>query len=293
MAVRQTHFEKRSFLLIDKTNTFGISQGRLTKSKELQRFPSEAWQQEFFHASSIGFGYIELLTERILNKSNPVLSLKGRSEILHICSKTGCEIYTLCIDYIIENSLLNDPDKSTYQHILDIFLSAKELDCKAVIFPLLEKSELNSDNLNKYVALFKNLSNIAKKFNVEILIESLMPSDDLIVFFDLLNCQNIGAVFDTGNRVVDCDDLNAEILKLGSHIKHVHIKDKDFKGDNVILGTGLVNFKEVFEALNKIDYSGRLNFETTRGIDPINTALFHLNLCKFFIKEANNQEEVD
>ncbi len=268
---------------------FGISQGRLTESDQLQRFPDEAWQQEFFNASLIGLSFIELLTERTFNQNNPVWTSKGRDEILNLSSTTGCEIYTLCIDYIIDHSLLNDNDMSTHQHILNVFEAAKDLKCKGLIFPLLEESELSTNNIEKYVNIFQDLSVIAKKFNIDIFIESMLKSDDLIMFLSLIDRKNVGAVFDTGNRVLESSDLHQEILKLGSHIKHVHIKDKNLNGKNVILGTGLVNFKDIFGALHKIDYKGRLNFETTRGTNPLKTAEFHINFCKFFLHEANNK----
>ena len=269
---------------------FGISQGRLTASHELQRFPSEAWQQEFHNAPSIGISFIELLTERVFNKDNPVWSPEGRKEILDLCAQTGCEIYSLCIDYVIDNSLLGDDNQSTYQHVNDVFFAAEMLGCKAVIFPLLEKSELNEGNAETYASLFNEFSDIAKTHNLQIYIESMMKADELIHFFSLLDNDNIGAVFDTGNRAQECDDLYSEIVKMNGLIKHVHIKDKDKQGNNVILGTGLVNFKNIFEALNHINYTGRLNFETTRGANPINTASFHINLCNFFINEVTIED---
>ncbi len=289
MAGNLIHFNSGYFLNLKNKNIFGISQGRLTESDQLQRFPYEAWQMEFYTAPSIGLSFIELLTERDFNKNNPVWTSKGRHEILDLCSKTGCEIYTLCIDYIIDHSLLDDNDMSTHQHILNVFAAAKDLGCKRLIFPLLEKSKLSTNNLEKYVTLFRDLSDIAKKFNIDILIESMLRSDDLIMFLSLIDRKNVGAVFDTGNRVVESSDLQQEILKLGSYIKHVHIKDKNLNGKNVILGTGLVNFKEIFGALNKINYRGRLNFETTRGTNPLKTAEFHINFCKFFLHETQNK----
>lgn len=268
---------------------FGISQGRLTSSTELQRFPKEAWQLEFKNAPSLGISFIELLTERNYNKENPVWSAEGRKEIIDLCSATGCSIYSLCMDYIIDHSLLNDPDGSTKNHVKDVFYAAEAVGCKAVIFPLLEKSHIDKSNILRYVDLFKNLSKLAQHHGLEIYIESLLDAHTLKNFFILLDAKNIGAVFDTGNRVLASDNLYDEIMVLDNFISHVHIKDKDRKGNNVILGTGLVNFKRVFDALQEIDYKGELNFETTRGVDPLNTAAYHLALCKFFMNEAASQ----
>ena len=63
-------------------------------------------------------------------------------------------------------------------------------------------------------------------------------------------------------------------------------KDKDLYNKNVLLGTGMVDFKKVFEAFNDIDYRGPFTFETTRGSDPVNTAKYNINFAKFFIKNA-------
>ena len=55
------------------------------------------------------------------------------------------------------------------------------------------------------------------------------------------------------------------------HICHFHIKDKNWKGDNVVLGSGSVNFSKIFEAIKKIKYKGKFTFETNRGNNPIIT----------------------
>ena len=70
-------------------------------------------------------------------------------------------------------------------------------------------------------------------------------------------------------------------MDLGDVISHVHIKDKDLNGDNVVLGTGLVDFYSIMEALNQINYTNPLIFETHRGKDPIQTAMHNQNFIKF------------
>ena len=115
---------------------FGVSQGRLTQSEELQRFPSEAWQAEFFTAQKLGINYIELLTEREFNADNPVWSEAGRNEILDLCHKCKLELYSICVDYIINHSLLEDP--TALDNVRRIFTVAGDLGCRVVILPLLK-----------------------------------------------------------------------------------------------------------------------------------------------------------
>lgn len=267
---------------------FGFSQGRLTPSNQLQRFPSEAWQLEFSHAQKLGITFIELLTERQLNKDNPVWSAAGRREIADVCAATSCEIYSMCIDYIIDHSMLDDVSRATLNHVDDVLVVAADLGCKIVVFPLLEESNLDLNSVDQFVEIFRELSVKALKYDLIICVESLMKASDLVAFLERVDQDNVKAVFDTGNRVIarDGNDLHEEILHLNKFIKHIHIKDKNSEGENVILGTGLVDFRSVFSALRDIDYQGPLNFETTRGRDPLKTAAFHMSLCEFFKSEV-------
>jgi sugar phosphate isomerase/epimerase len=270
-----------------KNQKFGISQGRLTESEQLQRFPSEDWQAEFYNAQKVGINFIELLTEREFNKDNPVWSISGRQEIKDVCAATKCEIYSICIDYIINHSLLDD--RTALENVRRVFAVASDLGCKVVIFPLLEESNLIPCNSKRFAEMFILLAAEAANHNLMICVETLMKASDLVEFLERVNRDNVKAVFDTGNRVVvpDGSDLHNEILCLDAFIAHVHIKDKNGSGENVILGTGLVDFRTVFSALRRINYRGPLNFETTRGRDPLATAAFHVSLCKFFQGEVN------
>ena len=102
----------------------------------------------------------------------------------------------------------------------------------------------------------------------------------------MVNHSSVKVVFDTGNRVAFGHDLYSDILLLGDSITHVHIKDKNKKNENVYLGTGLVNFYDVFRALKKINYTGPYTFETYRGSDPIRTARYHMSVTEYFEYEA-------
>jgi len=152
---------------------------------------------------------------------------------------------------------------------------------------LLEQSDLNTASADAMVPIIRQFARQAAKSDMLICIESLMSSKHLKGFLDQVNEPNVKCVFDTGNRIVDNPDLASEILLLGDWIAHVHIKDKNKHGENVLLGTGLVNFAEVFQALHEINYEGPLVFETTRGADPVETAAFHMATCNFFSHEAS------
>ena len=149
---------------------------------------------------------------------------------------------------------------------------AAKLDARMVILPLLEASNLVRKNFLEIAQIIKEAANIAKQSNICICIESLVSANELNDFISLVKMSNVKAVFDTGNRVLETPDLYSEILILSENIGHIHIKDKDRFGNNVILGSGIVDFCGVFDALKKINFCGALNFETNPGSVPLNTA---------------------
>ena len=151
--------------------SYGIVQGRLTVSplNELQRFPQGEWEKEFQKAKEADIEFIELLTEREFNIHNPVWSAEGRKKINSLCNEFNRSIYSICSDYIINHSLLEDTNNETKSHIEKLFVIAQDLKCKVIVLPLLEKSSINSKNLKEFVPLIKYFSSLIE------------PSDENII----------------------------------------------------------------------------------------------------------------
>lgn len=265
---------------------FGIVQGRLSKppANQLQWFPQENWKEEIKTAAGLKLEFVELLVEREFNNKNPFWTESGRSQIFETHKKYELEIFSICNDYIINNNLA---DIVTQTKFIDFLQKSAELNCKLIVVPLLEESSLNTETISELRPVIKVLAREAKGLNIHLCIESLLSGHDLKSFVESIDEPNLTVVFDTGNRILENTDLASEIKVLGDHIGHVHIKDKNILGENVLLGTGLVNFNEIFVAFKEIKYQGPYVFETTRGLDPINTAKYHLNFCKFFIQNAD------
>jgi len=270
---------------------FGASQGRLvaTRNGELQSFPQSNWQEEFKIAGQLGLGFIELLVERKLNNLNPIWSIEGRGAIKEAAQKNGIDLYSCCFDYVIEHDIRKQDDFFNFQ-ASNFFEACNDLSISMVVLPLLEKSNLTQNNYESYAPIIKAFADEHLVEGVQLCIECLLPAAELNEFLDLVNHPNVSCVYDTGNRVIFGIDLAAEILLLNTKIKHFHVKDKNISGDNVILGTGLVNFEQVFEALRQIDYRGYFNFETTRGKNPDITMSYHYDLSTFFLEEAHRED---
>ena len=264
---------------------FGVVQGRLTQSPPgcLQWFPQSSWQKEFSVASKIGVNYIELIAEVQYNAKNPIWTDDGIEEIKQLVEEGNLTLHALCNDYIVENSFL---DEGVIKQNIELLEQGKKLGVEKYIMPFFESSELTMDNMQEYIEPLKRVAEVAYDGNITVCLETILTGKELIGLVRLIDFPNVKVVYDTGNRVAFGHDLAGDIRLLGDTIAHVHIKDKNSNNENVLLGTGLVNFESVFHALNDIDYSGPYTFETTRGNDPINTAKYNMNLVNFFKKNA-------
>tara|TARA_B110000967_G_scaffold172024_1_gene182847 strand:+ start:10247 stop:11068 length:822 start_codon:yes stop_codon:yes gene_type:complete len=264
---------------------FGIIQGRLTESPAncLQWFPQDKWEDEFEKASLLGISFIELIAEINHNPNNPIWTDTGISQIKKLSLDNKLAIHTLCNDYIIENSI---HDEKTIKQNLDLLSQCKKLGVKKYIMPFFNKSEINPDNLTDFIEPLTVISNVASKYDIEISLETILTGKELLDLLNMLNLDNIKVVYDTGNRVAFGHDLSRDIELLSDNINHIHIKDKNINNDNVILGTGLVNFSDVFESITNINYKGSYVFETTRGRHPLKTAAYNIQLVDFFIQNS-------
>ena len=265
---------------------YGIVQGRLIQSPkdQLQWFPQNQWEEEFSLASSLGFNFIELIAERQHNENNPIWTDEGIQKIKRLIRKNNLNLNVICNDYIIEHSLLQK--KNNFEYNLAFIERAELLGMKKLVLPLFESSELTEKNTNEYEDALIEIADAAKKKHILICLETNLNGKHLLRFLDTLNHKNIKCVFDTGNRIASGHDIYNDIRLLGEEIQHVHIKDKNNQNENVLLGTGKVNFYEVFKALKDIRYKQAYTFETCRGRDPIRTAKYNIDFIDFFIKEV-------
>ncbi|MDB2652633.1 sugar phosphate isomerase/epimerase, partial [Candidatus Pelagibacter bacterium] len=90
-----------------------------------------------------------------------------------------------------------------------------------------------------------------------------------------LNNEFFKITFDTGNIFL-IDKKNKNLINYLDNVKnfinHIHVKDRNKSGDNVILGSGLINFKNIIKCLKKNKYDKTFTFETNRGVNHLKTA---------------------
>ena len=89
-----------------------------------------------------------------------------------------------------------------------------------------------------------------------------------------------GITFDTGNVFLIKKDIVSDFKKFRKYINHIHIKNRDEKGNNVQLSKGLIYFKSFFDELKKIKYKGEVTLETARGSNPIENARLNIDYVR-------------
>ena len=242
----------------------GIVQGRLSYSgKKLQSFPKKPFE-EFKLASKIGYEFIEFFGERIKNNKNPIWTDYGIKNYKRISKKNSIKIYSFCDDYIINHALSS---KKTLAEVVKTLQRLTKLNIKKYILPLYGKSEISIKNKSRIFKNLSTISNLCKKNNMELLLESNMSPKEFTILKRNINSKNCFFLFDTGNRILLKKNPVHDIYQFKNNIRHIHLKDKNIFNKNVVFGDGKVNFKSIFIALKKINYKGSFAIESQRGKD--------------------------
>ena len=117
----------------------------------------------------------------------------------------------------------------------------------------------------------------------KIFFEVQVTSKIILKFKKDLKNELFKITFDTGNIFL-IDKKNKSLInylkKTQKFVSHIHIKDRDELGNNVVLGSGLIDFKNIFKFLKKIKYNKTFTFETNRGNHYLTTAKNNLVLVK-------------
>ncbi|NLF72351.1 MAG: sugar phosphate isomerase/epimerase [Candidatus Anammoximicrobium sp.] len=140
-----------------------------------------------------------------------------------------------------------------------------------------ERSDPNFDKLSQRVAA---LAQMYSEIGVPLLLESGQESaDTLLVFLDEMaarGASGLGVNFDPANLILyDMDEPIEALRKLVPHVQQVHVKDakrptvKGQWGEEVIVGTGLVDWVAFVRILAEADFQGDYIFEREAGDDRV------------------------
>lgn len=269
-------------------NKIGIIQGRITPSHGvIQKFPDDEWVDEFGRAQSIGFDFIEFLADASFNKKNPLWTGQDLDKVSFGLQTHKLIPYSVCVDHIMSRPLTHGEDnekEKSYRDLLLIVNNAIEVGVRYCVLPFLEGASLRGDNIKLSQArrVIERLIIDTKNSSLIFCLETDLPYEDHMELITPLG-DRAGVCYDTGNRTSFGFDPHQEIPLFGGYIKHIHIKDKDRDGKNVLLGGGMVDFDAVFKSLASIRYNQGFTLETNRGESEVPTAQKHIIFLKNLI----------
>jgi L-ribulose-5-phosphate 3-epimerase len=110
--------------------------------------------------------------------------------------------------------------------------------------------------IDHVVAVLKKIAPKAEKRGVVIGLENWFSAEDHKRLLDRIGSPAVKVYYDVGNSTDKGRDVPKEIRSLGSLICEFHFKD-----GRHLLGEGRIDFKQVRQALDDINYSGWLNIE--------------------------------
>jgi CMP-N,N'-diacetyllegionaminic acid synthase len=257
----------------------GILQGRLmpSRSGELQSFPGEEWEKEFFLAAALTFSHIEVLWEKKPTPCNPLYSVEGRSKLREAAEASGVRIGALCDDTFITRSIWSELDGAR-AHLHEVLMCCSQIGCPLMVLPLLEASAPGECPSSEALGiLIREVMELSRIRGVELAFELALPAVKIAEIEKIAGCR-LPICFDTGNLVPLGLDVASEYRILASQVRHLHLKDKKRSGENVQLGTGEADLAKVVAQFG--GYSGRFTFETSRGSDPVLTADTNLRFIR-------------
>lgn len=170
-------------------------------------------------------------------------------------------------------------------HLKKVIELASILGAKKLVFGSPKnrlKGELSKSEANASAAdFFHSIAIHAVEHDTQLCIEPnptyygcdfVNTSDEAFELYGLINHSGFGVHLDAVGMHLSNEDINHQLNKLGEHISHFHISEKDL----VEIGTGETPHNVVARALAKSKYSGYLSIEMLRqplGIASVESAL--------------------
>ncbi len=217
---------------------------------------------EFQNANILGLDYVEWIVPK--GMLNPIMGgFYDQEYIKHFIKIYGINIEAVCLDYLMDLNLGNSEVLSDAINIINWIASiVSNLGVKLLIIPIYDRNLINFMNFNYLI------DSAITKFGVKISFEFLDSNSFTGINFinDLID--QAGCCFDIGNN------CGRDIIKeMGNYnkynmLQHIHIKEKDKKGNSVELGKGVigkVGWKKIFNFLKTIDYRGDFTLQVARG----------------------------
>ncbi len=244
--------------------SFGVMQGRLSRQtpRGYQAFPKETWIEEFRTAKDYGFQHIEWVLDSSCLDDNPLMS--NVSSVSRVIEETEVNVKSVCADFLMDTPLGSDGELA-WTRTTRLFQAMHELGALHVVIPCVDQSSLLvASNLARLKGSVARLGDLAKKFDINISMETDLPPLQFAKLLDSLPRDRFFVNYDIGNSASLGYSFVEEFEAYFNRISIVHIKDRHFGGGSVLLGDGDAAVIEILKGLNSRGFSGLYTMQAFR-----------------------------
>jgi hexulose-6-phosphate isomerase len=200
--------------------------------------------------------------------------------------RAGMEISSLCLG-VLWRFYPSSPDASVRSQAAEIIrqsaLFAASVDAKVILLPVGQPDSLSPEQArDNLVELLRDCAPEAERTGVIYAVENVgqalaKTADHLIEIVERVSSPACQVYYDVGNAAWQGADPVSDMHKLGRRIAMLHVKDRrevDGRGQTVIIGDGIIDWRSVAAAAREIGYDGYLTLEvpgTAETADEIAT----------------------
>ncbi len=246
-------------------------QGRLVPKYQgrYQAHPVGYWIEEFRLAADLGLDVIEFIFDFNDAEINPLLY--DPSIIYQTTCETGVGVKSICADYFMEAPLQREPKSILVLERL--IKSAAEIGVRDIVIPCVDKSSLGGRaDILAFITTLRPLASKASQAGVNLSLETDLAPQNFARLLEEIDCSSVGVNYDTGNSAALGYSPVEEFASYGTKITDVHIKDRVFRGEPVVLGEGDCDFETVFSLIAQSAYDGPLILQAYRDDEGVSIA---------------------
>ncbi len=247
-------------------NHIAFVQGRLVNKvdNKIQAFPRDDWEKELELASKHKINFIELTVDLNRIWENPVASSLGVIKLKNKLSLCGIKVLACTADFIMHNPPWKSNSEDMVLITKKVIQGLGKIGCKLIVIPFVDDSSILKGYEDDALKFLMSLESCLEKSGVEVAIESDYKPKNLLKFMKRMPSNLYGINYDIGNSASLGYDVGEEFALYFNRIKHIHIKDRVFKGTTVPLGEGDADLTLCFNLLKKYNYKGNFSMQTAR-----------------------------
>ena len=249
-------------------------QGRLCDQVDglIQAFPWDDWKSEFGIAKEIGLRSMEWTLDAAGLNENPLMTESGRSEIRILSERFDIDIESATGDCFMQMpfwKVSNYVEKSKLvSELFQVVEACSELGITKLVVPIVDNGRFtSSDEESVFVQTMLDSTDYFRSCNVQLIFETEFGPTENLEFISKFPKDVFGINYDSGNSASLGFSVISEFDLFSDRIKNIHIKDRKLNGGTVPLGSGSVDFVELFRCIEKYSYQGCLILQTARALD--------------------------